>query len=200
MRTWMQDFPALAERAEDFLRVCHRLYEKDYVRGYDGNISLRLGDTLLVTPTHRCKGDLTQASLLVVDRQGNVLSGDGAPSSELKLHLAVYDAQPTLCAVVHAHPLYATAYYRDSRTPNTSLLMEAGLSLGDDVPVVPFLDHGTRALADAVGAAMRPEVCACVMARHGTVTVGDDLWQAYFRTESLERLAHTETILATANF
>ena len=115
------------------------------------------------------------------------------------MHLSVYAAKPEISAGVHAHPLYATALYRAGRLPQTALLMEAAESLGA-VPLVPFIDHGTQALADAVGRAMPPEVRACVLERHGTVTCGRSLEEAYFLTESLERLAKTETILATVNF
>lgn len=92
------------------------------------------------------------------------------PSSELKVHLAVYAAKPEISAVVHAHPLYATALYRAGRLPQTALLMEAAESLGA-VPLVPFIDHGTQALADAVGRAMTPggaRLCAGA-SRHGDV-------------------------------
>lgn len=192
-------FPEFAPHLEGFVAVCHRLYEQGFVCAWDGNVSLRVGEHILVTPTHLCKGDVRVEDLIVVDRAGRQLFGERRPSSELKVHLAVYAAKPEISAVVHAHPLYATALYRAGRLPQTALLMEAVESLGA-VPLVPFIDHGTQALADAVGRVMPPEVRACVLERHGTVTCGRSLEEAYFLTESLERLAKTETILATVNF
>lgn len=192
-------FPEFAPHLEEFVAVCHRLYEQGFVCAWDGNVSLRVGEHILVTPTHLCKGDVRVEDLIVVDRAGRQLFGERRPSSELKVHLAVYAAKPEISVVVHAHPLYATALYRAGRLPQTALLMEAAESLGA-VPLVPFIDHGTQALADAVGRAMRPEVRACVLERHGAVTCGRSLEEAYFLTESLERLAKTETILATVNF
>lgn len=192
-------FPEFAPHLEEFVAVCHRLYEQGFVCAWDGNVSLRVGEKILVTPTHLCKGDVRVEDLIVVDRAGRQLFGERRPSSELKVHLAVYAAKPETSAVVHAHPLYATALYRAGRLPQTALLMEAAESLGA-VPLVPFIDHGTQALADAVGRVMPPEVRACVLERHGTVTCGRSLEEAYFLTESLERLAKTETILATVNF
>lgn len=192
-------FPEFATHLEEFVAVCHRLYEQGFVCAWDGNVSLRVGEQILVTPTHLCKGDVRVEDLIVVDRAGRQLFGERQPSSELKVHLAVYAAKPEISAVVHAHPLYATALYRQGRLPQTALLMEAAESLGA-VPLVPFIDHGTQALADAVGRVMPPEVRACVLERHGTVTCGRSLEEAYFLTESLERLAKTETILATVNF
>lgn len=192
-------FPEFAPHLEEFVAVCHRLYEQGFVCAWDGNVSLRVGEHILVTPTHLCKGDVRVEDLIVVDRAGRQLFGERRPSSELKVHLAVYAAKPEISAVVHSHPLYATALYRAGRLPQTALLMEAAESLGA-VPLVPFIDHGTQALADAVGRAMAPEVRACVLESHGTVTCGRSLEEAYFLTESLERLAKTETILATVNF
>lgn len=192
-------FPEFAPHLEEFVAVCHRLYEQGFVCAWDGNVSLRVGEQILVTPTHLCKGDVRVEDLIVVDRAGRQLFGERQPSSELKVHLAVYVVKPEISSVVHAHPLYATALYRTGRLPQTALLMEAAESLGA-VPLVPFIDHGTQALADAVGRAMTPEVRACVLERHGTVTCGRSLEEAYFLTESLERLAKTETILATVNF
>lgn len=192
-------FPEFATHLEEFVAVCHRLYEQGFVCAWDGNVSLRVGEQILVTPTHLCKGDVRVEDLIVVDRAGCQLFGERQPSSELKVHLAVYAAKPEISTVVHAHPLYATALYRAGRLPQTALLMEAVESLGA-VPLVPFIDHGTQALADAVGRVMPPEVRACVLERHGTVTCGRSLEEAYFLTESLERLAKTETILATVNF
>lgn len=192
-------FLEFAPHLEGFVAVCHRLYEQGFVCAWDGNVSLRVGEQILVTPTHLCKGDVRVEDLIVVDRAGRQLFGERQPSSELKVHLAAYAAKPEISAVVHAHPLYATALYRAGRLPQTALLMEAVESLGA-VPLVPFIDHGTQALADAVGRVMPPEVRACVLERHGTVTCGRSLEEAYFLTESLERLAKTETILATVNF
>lgn len=192
-------FSEFAPYFNDFIEICHRLYAQGFVCAYDGNVSLRVGEYILVTPTHLCKGDISLDDLVVVDRCGRQIFGQKSPSSELKVHLAVYDTQPETCAVVHAHPLYTTALYRDGRKPETTLLMEASESLGT-VSLVPFIDHGTQALADAVGAAMPSGTCACVLERHGTVTSGQTLWEAYFLIESLERLAKTEMILATANF
>ena len=196
--TIAERFPEMAGYLDDFVAVCRRLYARGFVCAYDGNVSLRVGEYILVTPTHLCKGDVQADALIVVDREGRVIFGERRPSSELKVHLAVYAAQPDARAVVHAHPLYATALYRDERSPATALLMEAEESLGT-VPLLPFIDHGTQALANAVGSAMA-SAHACVMERHGTVTSGRTLWDAYFLTESLERLAKTESILATANF
>lgn len=191
-------FPQMAPYVTSFVDVCHRLYANDLVCAYDGNVSMRFGDLVLVTPTHLCKGMVEAEDLIVVDLQGKQCYGERCASSELKLHLAIYAEKPDCHAIVHAHPLYATALYRQGRSVNTSCLMEAAMSLGK-VPVIPFVAAGSQELADKVATAMQGEACACVMEKHGVVTAHSDLLSAYFLVESLERLAKTETILGAVN-
>lgn len=188
-------FPEMVPSLPSFINICHRLYEKEFVCAYDGNVSMRFDDHILVTPTHLCKGDVAEDDLIVVDLSGAQVYGKRRPSSELKVHLAVYARQPETRCVIHAHPLYATAVYREGRKVRTALLMEAEMSLGT-VPVVPFIAPGSQALADAVGEAMAGDVRACVMEKHGVVTSGETLETTYFLLESLERLAKTEMIVA----
>lgn len=189
-------FPEFQDEIIRFVEICHRLYNKEFVCAYDGNVSLKRGDRILITPTHLCKGDLLKDDLLIVRENGEQLYGARRPSSELKLHLAVYAAQPETQCIIHAHPLYATALYRGGKSVDVSVLTEASDTLGD-VPVVPFEAPGSKALADAVGAAMTVGIHACVMEKHGVVVAGCDLEATYYMLESLERLARTETVLAT---
>ena len=82
-------FPEFSPHLEEFVAVCHRLYEQGFVCAWDGNVSLRVGEQILVTPTHLCKGDVRVEDLIVVDRAGRQLFGERQPSSELQVHLAV---------------------------------------------------------------------------------------------------------------
>lgn len=189
-------FPEFQSEVARFVEICHRLYDKGFVCAYDGNVSLKKGDHILITPTHLCKGDLSQEDLLIIRENGEQLYGTRRPSSELKLHLAVYAAQPEIQCIIHAHPLYATALYRSGKKVDVSVLTEASDTLGY-VPVVPFEAPGSKALANAVGAAMTTGIHACVMEKHGVVVAGHDLEATYYLLESLERLAKTETVLAT---
>ncbi|MEE0434029.1 MAG: class II aldolase/adducin family protein [Peptococcaceae bacterium] len=191
-------FPQMAPYVASFVDVCHRLYTNGFVCAYDGNVSMRFDDLVLVTPTHLCKGMVKADDLIVVDLQGNQCFGERRASSELKVHLAIYNKKPECHAIVHAHPLYATAVYNRTRGVDTSCLMEAAMSLGN-VPVVPFIEAGSQALADAVASAMTHDVQACVLEKHGVVTAHSDLLAAYFLLESLERLAKTEAIRAAMN-
>ena len=184
---------------ESFIRICHRLYEKGLVCAYDGNVSMRFGEYILITPTHLCKGDVTIDDLIVIDKEGKTVFGGRRPSSEAKMHLAVYEASSSLQCVVHAHPLYATAIYRGQREVHPEILMEARMSLGA-VPVIPYIETGTRELAEAVGRAVQHGAHVCMLEKHGAVACGEKLEETYFLIESLERLAKTEYIVGNTNF
>src|SRR4030095_13534834 len=95
----------------DIVEVGRRLYARGYVASNDGNISVRLDDhRIMTTPKSVSKGYMTPDMMVVVDRAGNKLTGERDPSSELKMHLAVYDHRPDVRAVVHAHPPTATGF------------------------------------------------------------------------------------------
>ena len=96
---------------EQIVEAGKRLKERFFVAANDGNISARLpGDRFLITPTGVNKGDMNVEMLLTVDEQGEVLSGDLKPTSEMKMHLAVYQQRPDVQALVHAHPPTATGF------------------------------------------------------------------------------------------
>lgn len=188
-------FSEMTDVMTPFVEVCHQLYQKEYVCAYDGNVSMRFDNVVLATPTHLCKGVITAEDLIVVDMAGHQLAGERNPTSELKVHLAVYQNNPEVTCIIHAHPLYATAFYREGRRVNASVLTEAEATLGV-VPVVPHYEPGSVELAEAVGCAMQGKVCACIMENHGVVVGGKDLEETYFLLTSLERLAKTEYLMA----
>ncbi len=189
-------FPEFQSDVACFVDICHRLYTKGLVCAYDGNVSMKIGGHILMTPTHVCKGNLSVNDLLVVNGEGEKLYGRRQPSSEMKVHLAIYDALPERKCVIHAHPVYSTAVYRHGKNVDVSLLTESEDTLGF-VPVVPFAAPGSQALADGVRKVMTENVQVCIMEKHGVVASGFDLEETYFLLESLERLAKTETIIAT---
>ena len=103
-------FEAEALRAE-MLRAGRKMWERQYVDGNGGNISVRLGSKyVLCTPTMLSKGDLEPADICLSDLEGNILAGDRSRTSELLLHLEIYKANPKARAVLHCHPPYATAF------------------------------------------------------------------------------------------
>src|SRR5271165_2878691 len=124
---------ANALRAE-IIRTGRKLWERQYVDGNGGNISVRLGaKRLLCTPTLLSKADLQPADICLSDLAGNILAGDRALTSELLLHLEIYKANPKARAVVHCHPPYATAFAITGITPPTGLIPEYEVFIGPTV-------------------------------------------------------------------
>ncbi len=163
-----------------------RLYAKGLIAGHEGNLSLRDGERLLVTPRGSCKGFLSPEQLVATDLDGRTRDGV-RPSSEILMHAAVYRARPDVRAVVHAHPPVATAFALAGTALDRPVLAEAVVTLGP-VPLVPFDTPATADLARAVEQAIA-SAQALLLANHGALTVGESLWRAWERMETLEQCA-----------
>lgn len=170
------------------VEVCRRLHARDLVGAAEGNVSCRLGDgRFLVTPSGVSKGHLAPEALVVVDPRGAVIEGTGRASSELRMHLAAYAARPDVEAVVHAHPITAVALTVAGVPPPNDVVAEAAVTLGE-IAVAPFATPGT----DEVPAALAPYWArhdVILLARHGALTLGRTLAEAFDRMETLERVA-----------
>lgn len=177
-----------AAAAAAIARVCRRLYERGLVAGPDGNVSVRLADdTILVTPAGRSKVDIEPDDLVLVDSRGEVLAGSTHPSSELKMHLRIYERRRDVRAVLHAHPPTATGFAVAGESFVAPVLPEVILQMGT-VPLVPYATPGSHALADLFEPYLDRHD-AFLMANHGATTVGATLEQAHQRMESLEHAA-----------
>jgi L-fuculose-phosphate aldolase len=181
--------PELDEQTarRDLIRICHLMYERSYVVSSDGNVSVRLDDgRILATPTMTCKGRMTDDLIAVTDLEGRQLN-DSRASSELAMHLLIYRERPDVKAVCHAHPPHGTAFAVAGLAIDQPILSEVILTLG----CVPLAAYGTPSTAELTDA-MRPLVKhhnALLMANHGAVAYGSDLWQAFDRLETLEHTA-----------
>ena len=171
----------------EIVNIGRLLYDRSYVVSSDGNVSVRLDDGRIVaTPTMMCKGRMTEDSLPITDSSGRPLT-DRKPSSELQMHLLIYEERPDVRAVCHAHPPHGTAFAVAGLAIDQPILSEVILTLG----CVPLADYGTPSTTE-VTEAMRPLVKhhnALLMANHGAVAYGNDLWQAFDRLETLEHTA-----------
>src|SRR5438876_12440698 len=171
----------------DIVRVGRLMYERSYVVSSDGNISVCLDDGRIVaTPTMTCKGRMTEEGLALTDSNGRPLTAQ-KPSSELAMHLLVYRERMDVKAVCHAHPPHGTAFAVAGLPIDQPILSEVILTLG----CVPLAEYGTPS-TDELSDAMRPLVKyhnALLMANHGAVAYGSDLWQAFDRLETLEHTA-----------
>jgi L-fuculose-phosphate aldolase len=179
--------PLLEQRLRcDIVEVGRRLYQRALIGGNEGNLSVRVGDTLLVTPAGVCKGFLDPTIIVRTDLAGKPVDG-GRASTEILMHTAIYRRRPDVTAVVHAHPPTATAFAVANIPLDRPLIAEAVVTLGE-VPVIPYGMPSTEQLAQHVGEAM----CgahAILMANHGALAVGDSIWRAWERMETLEQLA-----------
>ena len=174
-------------RAE-ITRFCHLIYGKGYVASTDGNISARLPDgNIMCTPTLLNKGFVKPEDLVIIDNKGQRLKGGRKASSEIAMHLLVYEMRPDANAVVHAHPPCATAYAAAGIPLNKALISEVVLALGC-VPLAEYGTPGTHELTDQ----LRPFVKsydALLMANHGVVTSGGSLEDAFNRMDTVEHFA-----------
>lgn len=178
--------------------LCHigrLLYDRGYVAANDGNLSLLVAENrLLLTPSGVSKGRMTPDMLLLTDLAGQVLEGDRHPSSETKLHLAVYHAREDVRAVVHAHPPVSTAFAVCRRGLTEPMLSELVAGLGE-VPCTPaFAMLSTEEVPESIRPYL-PDHNAVLLANHGALTWGGDLWTAFDRLETVE---HTAKILLNA--
>ena len=183
------------EEREAVCRVGRLLYDRGYVAANDGNISVRVGEgRLLITPSGVSKGRMTPDMLLVTDLDGTVIEGNRHPSSEGKMHLEVYRGRPDVNAVVHAHPPVSTAFAVCRRGLETPYLSELVAGLGQ-VPCTPsFAMLSTEEVPQSV----RPYLAdhnALLLANHGALAWGGDLWEAFDRLETVE---HTAKIVLNA--
>ncbi len=170
---------------EEMVEVCHALAARQLIAGQDGNVSMRIGaDRLLVTPAGFAKGSLDPDDLVEVSLRGEPLAGRHRVSSEIGLHLAAYAARADVGAVVHAHPVTATAFTLVGETIPDGVLAELMLTVGP-VALAKYAQPGT----DELGMVVSPlfaEHDVVLLAHHGAVALGRSLREAHFAMESLE--------------
>ena len=168
-------------------RVARRMAELGLVRGSSGNVSVRRGDTVLITPSGILYERLHPSQVIAIDLAGRVVSGMGEPSSEWRMHLSIYRAREDVRAVVHTHSPYATAASFRKHLP--VFHDEGKMLFGDEVPVSEHAPPGSWALAEAVAEALGKRGKVALIARHGAVAVGRTLTEALLLAEKLEEAA-----------
>ncbi len=175
---------------QQMVEICRRLYDKDLIAAGDGNVSMKLdAQRVLVTPSGFHKGFLRSEDLIVTDLGGKRLKGQHHPSSEFLMHKACYAERPDISAVVHAHPPISVALslagLADSLTD--CVLSETCLLLGP-ILTVPYSTPTT----EEVPQVLRPylqKANALVLDRHGALTMGRTLDEAWHRMEAMEHAA-----------
>lgn len=184
---------------EEMVEVGKLAYDRGYICGTEGNFSIRLNEQLiLTTASGTCKGRLTPSSLLLTNLDGEScreettiekisLKGSLKPSTELKMHLAVYKTRPDVRAIVHAHPLHAVAFSIAKKSLKLAITPESILNLGG-LAEAPYATPSTQAIPKSIEPLLK-ENNTIILAHHGSLTFGDNLLDAFFRLETLEHHA-----------
>lgn len=172
----------------EICRIGKMLHQSGFVAGCDGNISVRVGENLVLgTPTSLCKGMMEPEDLVLADLSGAQVNGRRPPTSELGMHLLFYRMRPDVRAVVHAHPPTATAFATVGQALDEPLVAEVVVTFGS-IPLAPYGMPGSTELHDS----LRPYIPghdAILMANHGVVTCGHNLLDAYMKMEKVEHYA-----------
>jgi L-fuculose-phosphate aldolase len=174
----------------DIVEVGRRLWVRGFVASNDGNISVRLDQSrLLMTPASVSKGFMTPDMMVVTDLDGNLLEGAPGrkPSSETQMHLVVYRNRPDVEAVVHSHPPLSTGFAVAGIPLDRAVLAEVVTTLGS-IPIAEYGTPSTMELANAVEPYVRVHD-GLLLANHGALALGKDLFAAYYKMETIEHFA-----------
>ena len=182
-----------AERKE-VARFMRRLYKQGLTSTSGGNISLRITeDIIVITPSATDKGRMRWKEVGVMNIFGENLTPDLKPSIELEMHLSIYKKKKEIKAIVHAHPVFASAFTAMKCKINTNLTAEARAILGDPL-VVPYALMGTIELAEvAAEYIMNSDIL--LLENHGILTTGSNLLQAFDKIEVLENASKMTIIV-----
>lgn len=176
------------QHREDVVRIGRLVFEKGWIAANDGNITVRLDEErILSTPTGVCKGMMQPEDLIVCDLEGTKLSGGRERTTEMGMHLTIYRMRPDVRSVLHAHPPVATGFAAAGRALNLALLPEVIVALGS-IPLADYGLPGTPALSEGMLPYI-PKYDAMLLANHGAVSYGEDVFQAFFRMETVEHFA-----------
>jgi L-fuculose-phosphate aldolase len=193
-RTMPERPPAdLSQARADVIHVCHRMYQRGFVAANDGNVSARLpDDRVLVTPAGRSKGFLAEEDLIVIDLEGRVLEGRAKPSSEYRMHTALYRARPDVHGMAHAHPVTATGFAVAGIPLANPVLPEIIVTLGS-IPIAPYGCPGTPELPEKI-LPLAERHDAFLLENHGVLTLGPTVIDAYHRLEAVEQFARISLV------
>lgn len=179
----------------DLVEAGRRVYARGYVASNDGNISARVdSNRVLITPTGVSKGYMKPEDMVLVNMEGKVLEGRKKPSSEVFMHLKIYKERSDVNSVCHAHPPYATGFAVAGIPLKECILPEVIIILGG----IPLAEYGTPGTEEFYTPLLKylKNYDAFLLANHGALTIGKDIFNAYYKMETLEHFAHI-TFVAT---
>lgn len=189
---WTEEETRLRKAICNIAKLC---YERSLIVGADGNFSAKTSQgTILVTPAGAMKGFLEPHHIAHIDSHGQVVDDGPKASSEVGIHLVSYEQRPDIRAICHAHPPHAVAMTIAEVDLQMPIIPEIIVTIGG-IPTAPFGTPGTHELADSI-----KDIIKCsdtvIMKNHGSVTVGDNLMDAF---KKLDMLEHTARILWLAH-
>lgn len=177
------DFALLPPRHQ-LAELMSRLYHQGLTTSSGGNLSIRDGDAIWITPAAVDKGMLTPDDMMCVHADGS-LSGRHRPSSEYPFHRMIYDARPDLKALVHAHPSALVSFSIVRKVPDTRINPQSRDICGE-VGYAPYALPGSEALGEKIAGTFSQGHNVVLLENHGAVTGGETLLQAFQRLETLE--------------
>lgn len=192
----MNEIYSASALRQEMVRTCLYAFRQGLFTGTNGNLSCYLRDeaVMLITPSGVRYDQLQPEQIVRLTLDGAVLDGTDRPSSEWRMHAAVYQAFPSLGAILHTHSPYATAFAVVRKTI-PAVLIEAPLFLGGDIRCAPYATPGTRQVGENAVPALEDRG-GCTLANHGVLAVGEDLTQACLRAEYIEDLAREAYLAA----
>ena len=183
------EYPDDQTARQMILEVGRRMYQNRYVASNDGNISCKVSeDTIWVTPTGVSKGFMQEKDLIKMNLSGEIIEGDKKPSSEIRMHLRVYQEDKRVKSVVHAHPKFATLFAIANKPIDSRILPEGIVQLGV-VPCAKTVIPGTQDVPDSIAPYVN-DYNAVLLGNHGVLTWSEEgIMQAYYRLETVEYFA-----------
>ncbi|GMO45111.1 MAG: class II aldolase/adducin family protein [Termitinemataceae bacterium] len=191
------------QACNDILEVGRRMYQKNYVAANDGNISCKVSETeIWATPTGVSKGFMKVDELVKLRLDGTIVKqGKLEVSSEIKMHLRVYNENPAVLGVTHAHPPVCTSFAIAGLGLDRPIYPEALVNLGA-VPCLPYQKPGSQGIPDSIAPYCK-DYKAVLLGNHGALSWGTSLMEAFYRLESMEHYALilmlTDNIIDRAN-
>jgi len=175
---------------KQLVKTCHKVYKKGFVAAFDGNLSVRIDENkFLITRSGINKGEVTENDILTIDSNCNIIEGSGKITTEVKLHLKIYNSRKEVNSVIHCHPIYATAIATSRENFPNNIFPEVILTLGK-VPICNYATPSTDELANSLNPFV-DYANVFLLSNHGAVSVGETIEVAFFRMEKLEHISKT---------
>lgn len=180
---------------QELVEVCRLAYQRGYLNATEGNLSIRMEDGLILsTAAQTCKGRIKSSDLLLIDIDGKIVpsqyqSSGKKLSSELKMHLFAYRRRPDVKAIMHAHPATAVGFTVAGRSLASCTLPEVVCTLGT-IPTAPYATPSTEEVPESIAPYVN-DYDAILLDHHGAITLAPDIWEAFYKMETIEHFAKT---------